>query len=762
MAFVVPSLLPAQSIRGIVCDENGTGIASALVRIPALHRSLLTDTGGSFVFSGILPGRYVVEAQRVGHIRSATAAEASKDNPALVRLTLVASPLEIPAVTITAESQPTRWIDASLQADGIDGRELQSRRGQSLGATIAELPGVSSLSGSPLAVKPVIRGLSGQRTLVLADGLRLESQTWDEPQSPEIDVLDIDRIEVIRGPGSVLYGSDALGGVLNAIRPVPPCAEDGAPALRGSVLANLFTNSIQGAGAVSVEGASGAFGYRANVSARSAGDYNTPAGTVASGARVAAGRVFNSGASEINGSLSGTWRQPWGTLSIDAVHFLQTYYIAPEPGRKEYELNVNTMLYDSIPASPKQEILHERAALTASIPSALGRLEISAGGQYNSRREEGVNESEADEQKKEKLGIKPEAQLVLMSGSVDGRLHHLPVGPIEGTLGISTAYQTNATEGMKAIIPGYATWSIAGYVYEVYPATSSLRLTGGIRLDHRSMAVESNAQLNIGAQTIVFSSLSGTAGAAFEVAPPLTLALNIGRGWRAPVAAELFFNGADEGTVRYKVGDPHLVPEHSFNLDLSLRFRSPSVSAEVSVYRNRIDRFIFLAPNGQVNSGLAVYQYEQADATLQGGEFSTQVVVTPWMVVEAGLDVVRGTNEESQSPLPLMPPDRIRAGVRIVPGDLGGVREAFVRLCSRTERTQDRIDRLESSTPGYTVLDLYLGGKVSVVGVDCTIDLAVTNLFDKAYFDHLSRYKNYALDPGRDIVVRVGVPFGLL
>ncbi len=759
--FILSASLSAQTLRGRVLDESGNPIPAASVMIHALERSAQTDEAGRFAFAGVPRGEYVIETVHLGYRESAQRVIVGSGETE-VDMILATTPLEMPALTVTAEAEPTSIRESTLPAAVLEGEKLRRARGQSVGETMESMPGISGFSGSPLAVKPVIRGLSAQRALVLSDGVRIESQTWDEPQSPEIDALDLERIEVVRGAGSVLYGSDALGGVVNAIRADLPSVERGDPALGAAILLNGFSNSAQGAGGISFGGASGVYGYRGNFSIRSASDYSAPAGTTAAGTRRDAGKVFNSGALEIDGSLRAGMRREWGTLTFDASHFGQTYYIAPEPGRKEYELNINTGLYDSLPAAPKQEILHEKGALFAQLPVSFGRLELEAAYQRNSRREEGVSESDADEKKKEALGIKPEAQLVLNSVSLDARAHHNPAGLLTGTAGVSGVYQSNSTEGQKAIIPAYTSWNVAGFLYESLRLAESLRGTGGIRFDSRGLKAEANTQLGNPTTTLNFSALTGSAGFAWELTGDLVLALNAGRGWRAPVAAELFFKGADEGAVRYKLGDATLKPEESFSLDGSLRYSAPFLTAELSLFRNRIGRYIYPAPTTQVIDGLQVYAYRQSDATLAGGEFSLQARLASWLIAGGGFDMVRGTNDATGAPLPFIPADRITAQVRCLAEELLILKNAAFSLRARLYRRQDRIDLLETETPPYTLIDASLGGEVAIAGARCMIDLAVDNLLNRAYFDHLSRYKNYALNPGRNIVLRAEVPVKIL
>jgi len=760
LALLIINPVQSQTLTGTVQDEEGHPLTSATVLLPALQRWTSTDNHGTFTFAKLPKGRYLVEASLIGYAKTSLEVDVPTETPPI--LTMHSSPLEMPEVTVTAEAQPAVLRNVTLPTTVLDGRTLERDRGASLGQTIGRTPGVSGLSGGPFSVRPVIRGLSGQRVLVLADGERLESQSWDEPQSPEVDILDADRIEIVRGAASVLYGSDAIGGVVNAVRKEIPSADEHVAPLSGTVRLNAFSNNPQGAAALSVSGVGAGLGYRANFTTRIAGDYSTPGGITASGRKVSAGTVFNSGAQEFNGSLAVGMNRDWGTVFLDAAHFGQGYQIAPEPGRKEYEYNVNTGVYDSLPAAPHQEILHERATIGTLLPTSIGRLEFLGTWQRNYRREEGVKESEADEKKKESLGIKPEAELILNTVTLEAKAHHLPVGDFYGTIGGTVSFQNNVTEGQKAIIPGYNALTAGAFLYEVYQPARTIRITGGVRYDSRQLDVDANTQLGNSSQTRRFDSFTATGGIAWNVRSFMTLALNAGRGWRAPVAAELFFNGADEGAVRYKIGTATLRPEESLNLDASLRFSLTRWQMEFSAFRTTIDRYIFLTPSGFQIGSLDVYRYVQANASLVGGELWLRGTPLSWLIIHAGADLVHGTNEETNNPLPLIPAGRVRIGARLVGEHTWGINMPYCYVNATLVARQNRPGPFETASPPYTLVDAGVGGTLAAGSTDIALDLAVQNLLDRSYYDHLSRYKNFALNPGRNLSLKASVPFTIL
>ncbi|MGH7456730.1 MAG: TonB-dependent receptor, partial [bacterium] len=222
-----------------------------------------------------------------------------------------------------------------------------------------------------------------------------------------------------------------------------------------------------------------------------------------------------------------------------------------------------------------------------------------------------------------------------------------------------------------------------------------------------------------------------------------------------------FVNGVHEGTVRYDIGDSTLKPEASLNLDLSVRYATARVQGEITGFHNRINRFIFASPTGEIEpvSGFDKYQLKQADATLLGAELSLQAQAATWLILEGGANFVRGTNDKTEQPLPLIPANRFKLGARITKAAWGKLANPYVAVSTKMVNAQNRIEVFETKTNGYTLFDVGIGAEIPLGPDKINFDFAVENLFDKAYRDHLSRYKEYALNPGRTITLKASLPF---
>jgi len=712
-------------LSGRIVDEKGVPLSNVTVSLPALQRHTLTDSSGHYLFRDLPPGVYAVECSAVGFAKEVATVDV-RTALGTLDFTLHVSPFDLGKVTVTARPQPSDALSLPEPLASLDGRQLDRQRGQGVIQSIEELPGVAASSRGPLNMKPVIRGLTSYRVVVAEDGVRHQNQQWDDEESPEISALDVERIEVERGPNSVLYGSDALGGVVNIIRAGWDFGDVRAPMLGGKLLLNGFSNNRQAASELMLFGEVGTVGYRATVGGQSASDITTPAG-----------KLDNSGAGEFNGrGVVGTKRE-WGNASVDYSHLNQEIRIHPDP---------EGPLADT---RPIQKAQHDR--LNAHLDFQLRglRIELNNNWQRNERQ----------------LWETDTVDLVLDSYTFDARVHHRPIGHLYGTFGTTLTVQTNATLGSEPMIPAFRQVNFGSFLFEQFDL-DNLSFSGGIRFDNRKLSVNQNEDLNVAAQTLRYTTVSGALGCVWRVFKPLGLAINVGRGWRSPTVEELFVSGVDvdEPPIRHVAGDPTLEPEASLSIDCSIRYVASKMTGELAVFNNRISRYIYLAPTGTKDSatGFDNYAHRQTNALLSGGEFRCQAQVIDWLLVNFGGDYVRGENEAISRPLPLIPAARLLCGARVIRSSVLKFTNVYLDLSTRTAVAQNRVDLLETGTPGYTLTHLGLGGEVQTGSGPIRIDLSADNLFNVAYRDHLSRYREYALDPGRNVSLKILVPFSVL
>jgi outer membrane receptor protein involved in Fe transport len=297
----------------------------------------------------------------------------------------------------------------------------------------------------------------------------------------------------------------------------------------------------------------------------------------------------------------------------------------------------------------------------------------------------------------------------------------------------------------------------------------------GARGDVHHISADANATLHLAAQSRTLSAFSGDLGAVFRPVERLAISGNVGRAFRAPTLFELFTNGPHLGEDRYEVGLPNARPELSFNTDLMVRWQAGRVSGQVAGYRNQIDNYLFVQPtDSQVTvaleegdtASLPLYQFTQtARAVLWGLDVAAEVEPLPFLTLRGRFDFVRGTNEQTGEPLPLMPPPRgdLEAELHTLgpqaSGPVGGAGRAYLNVGTELVARQDRLGPFDTPTGGYALLNLGAGLARELWGREFALDVRVRNVADARYTDFLSRYKLFAYGQGRNVIFRGSMRF---
>ena len=706
------------TLAGRVVDRDGQGLADATVLMAELHRVTTTGPDGAFRFPAVPPGRYTVVVRRVGYAARVSEVEVGT-GPA--ELTLLPAAVQVEPVTVTATRQPIDALGSPLPVAGLSGDRLRRAQSVSLARALETLAGVRTLSTGESIGKPMIRGLAGARVLVLGNGSRLEDYSWSDEDGPSVDARLAERVEVIRGPASVLYGSDALGGVVNVIPAELPDANGGPAFTRSGLELSGATNNAELGGALRLEGASGRLGWRATAIGRHAADLHTPAG-----------ELDNTGFGALSGEAAVGLRGSRGGAAVRYARYGGEF--------KLLEANGPPAAPATGEAGPERKLADDRVQIAGDY--RFGSVRLEAKGQW---------------QRHSLIEVSEEAtafDLLLNTATLDVLLHH-PAGPrVRGTIGASGLYQTNDTRGPIPLVPGARVRAAALFAFEQATLGRWSLLAGG-RVDARHLGADSNAALGLSPQTRDYVAWSANVGFVYRPMPSLALAANLGRAWRAPTLFELFANGPHVGEARYEVGRPTLRPEAAANLDVSARWQGGRVSGEVAGYRNGIGRYIFLAPTSNTVGGLRVYDYDQADAVLAGMEASLEALA--WPVVTIGLrgDATWGTNRTTDEPLPSVPAPRATVSVELHSAAGAWSGRPHVGVEAEFVGRQTRLNPLDIPTAGYTLLNVDAGAEARLLGRAVRVDLAVRNAADASYRDFLSRYKEFALNPGRNVIVRV-------
>jgi iron complex outermembrane recepter protein len=724
-AAVAVAQRPAHEVAGRVVDTAGTPLAEARVRLVELGRTQLTGADGRFRFSAVATGSYTLSVARLGRLpetrRVAVPGQADR-----LEVSLRESRVQLAAVQITASTGATRAQDSPQPTAVMEGAELRTAQGSALGETLEQVPGVRSLSMTTGIGKPVIRGMTHYRVVTLDNGQRSETQAWGHDHSPNVETGAAERVEVIKGPASVLYGSDALGGVVNVVAPPVPDAIDGPAFVRGRV-GTIYNHNIRGAdGTLSLEGASGGFGARAALVARGSGDMRTPAGVLDN---------TNNRALSTEGAVG--YRGAWGAVTARYTGRGERIEIFDDP--------VKFPGYTGF-----QRIDTHRGSVEATLPVGRARLQVNGGYEQNLRREFPRDDA-------------PVADLGLFVRNWTGfaQLHHPEVGPFAGTLGVSAMTSAFQNQGSKQLIPSSDTRNVGVYAFE-QAELGRWRATLGARYDWRALATDGEARIGVAAQRRTFGAVTGSAGLLYRLTESVSLVTNVGRGFRAPAAPDLFANGFHEGTRAFERGNPDVGVETSLNTDLGVRVASRSVSAELTGFVNRVDGYVYLRPFGTGGSAFDSLQVVQGDARLAGVEGRAAYKPLSFLTLQLSGDYVRGDNLTVDVPLTFIPPLRVVYGVRLERGhehERGGVRAPYFTASAETNARQARLDPRDVGPPGYTTLTLGGGFSRLTPRGALTVDVTLRNALDVQYRSFMSRYKEFAYGPGRALVLRISTGF---
>lgn len=750
-------------LHGIVEDSiTGRPLRDAEVRVEwtvgavARSREAHTDGNGRFDFRDLPAAAVRVRVRVLGYAPSTQVIDLARADR-LLTVHLVTATTVLQEVAVRADTLAER-LGRVMATNTLDAAALASTRGQTLGETIKNLPGVAVIQFGPSIAKPVIRGLNSQRVLVMNAGLRQEDQQWGTEHAPNIDSFDADAVTVVRGAATVLYGPDALGGVVRVDRAAVP--DTGGA--HGDIALNAFSNSRQGALSLGVQGADlslpgiGTTGYRLRLTSRVAGNGAAPDYYLS-----------NTGFRELNGSLALGVRRAWGHADVVLSRFGTELGVL----RQAHVGNFND-LQRSMTTAPRDSAFsyaigrpNQRVGHTTLRARSVFRLrdqqelEVVYGFQYNHRRE-------YDNHGPLRFRNEPAFNLKLFSNSLDVRWTHPRWRGWRGTVGTSALAQGNQTLGKAFLIPGYDLWQGAVYAQEEL-ALGRLSIMTGLRGDAISQTTLAYADLGIRspAGTRAWRNMSGSLGAAYLLRDGLDVSVRVARAWRPPTVNERYAQGVHHGTAQYELGDATLDHEASLGFEGSLRYRSATWQLDAATYSNTVSSFIYLQPTQPVftiRGAFPGFRYAQADARLRGVELASSWTPVPRLQLLANGTLVRGTNRENGEPLFDMPADRVTLSARTT-GQRSCLGAWFLGAGTLLVRQQDGVPNgtvYTLPTAGYALLQFEAGSQgLSLMGRRADVSVSVNNALDTRYRDYLSRYRLFVNDAGRDVVVRVTMPF---
>lgn len=760
------------TFSGVVTDAaTHLPLSGVSVYISDTRNGTTTNGKGEYVISNVPEGNHLVEYSHVGFSTLAEQVNISGDTKKDIELS--AAIVENNAVIVTGVSRASQLKKVPFQVEVMRKTELQQTVSTNLIDAITRKAGVSAINTGPAISKPVIRGLGYNRVLTMNDGVRQEGQQWGDEHGIEIDEASVNKIEILKGPASLVYGSDAMAGVVNIITNVPVERNT----LKANIGSNYQTNnrlrSLYGNIAGNVNG----FSWNLYGTTRAAEDYKNKYD----------GYVFNSKFQEHNAGGYVGYNGNWGFSHLIISSFdlkpglvegdrdSTGAFVKPIVGGGEAAATNADFKTTSL-LIPYQHIRHFKIASDNNFKLGQNNLSLNVAFQRNRREEFGNPDDPAERA----------LFFDLKTTTYAAQFHLKEKNGWKPSIGSNGMYQTNTNLGVEQLIPDYKITD-AGVFAFVEKDIKALTISGGARFDTRHVETQSLLDEDGNAKSSGFkkdfSNFSGSAGLAYQASRNVNLKLNIARAFRAPSVSELASNGSHEGTIRYEYGDVNLKSEISTQVDASVEMNSRHVSLNLAGYVNSFSNFIFYRKLSAAAGGdslinvdgtdLTAFKFDQRKAMLAGVEATLDIHPHPidWLHFQNTFSFVEGSLKEAiegTKNLPFIPAAKLLTELR---GDFkkigNNVSNFYVKLELDNNFRQNRAFtafNTETATKGYSLLNAGIGTDFTSKGKTLfTLNLSANNLGDVAYQSHLSRLK-YAAEnmvTGRTGVYNMGRNFSI-
>lgn len=731
------------TVTGKVMDTDDQPLPGANIIIPELHTGTITDSTGAFVLEAMPSGVFTLQVSYLGH--ETVVREIDTDHDAgNVLIKMHAQPISGKAVVISGGQYSSQHENA-IKIDAISANDLRQLNAPSLVESIAQNPGIDMISGGGAVKTPVIRGMSGSNILFLYNGVRLENYQFSSEHPYLADAMGISQVELIRGPASLLYGSDAIGGVINVIPEIPPDVNK----ISGDIRLRHFSNTEGYEGEAGLKGNTGKFtwGLRGNLYSHK--DY-----------------YDGSGLQVPNSRYNGEGLRSFASLRRSrSLHRLYYYYQAMRAGM------VNDESGPVITGNSRenqywyQDLAHHMLISRSTLFFRHTRLQLNLAYQNNSRKL-----MEEASHKLIDMGLQTINYELKSITSLNQKMTF--------TAGLQGMNQFNRNmEAEVRVLPDYTRTDLALLGLLRLDLSSATHFQLGVRFDNRILNVPEQEKAShahhdeageedpeehetMEPLNRYFGNLSFSAGLTRDITDALLLRLNLASAYRAPNVAELTQDG-EHGT-RYEQGDRDLLPQRNYEADLSIHFHTGEVMIDIAGFYNWVNDYIYLGPTADTSDdGDQIFRYLQSDAQLSGVEISAEF--RPWdrWLLEAGYSMIYAFGSDGEY-LPLMPQDKFTGRIGYLWSGSGLIGDFYLKVGGEYALDQNRTGFGEVSTSGYLLTNLMLGTTFDAAGQPIEFTLNISNLLNEDYADHLSVIKSLGyMNMGRSWQISCRVPFDL-
>lgn len=748
----------AIKLSGHVIDsDTKENLLNATVSLIESGRTIITNENGDFVFNNLCAGNYTI---RITHVSCDTVLQKIALVKALhIDFNLPHAINTLGAVVVAG----VRGIQNTGIKEELTGRELEETRGLSLAEALSKLNGVSMLQTGSTIAKPIIHGLHSNRILTINNGVRQEGQQWGNEHAPEIDPFIADNLVVIKGVDELRYGSDAIGGVIM----VNPKPLRHLPGSYGEFNTAYFTNNRQYVVSGMFEQQLKklpAFSYRLQGTFKKGANVTTPNY-----------RLNNTGLQEENFSVTLGWKKT--KYNLEAFYSQFHNKVGIFSGSHIGNLtDLKNAIAASKPADvflgedtynierPYQDVLHRLFKLKGNFTKGASKFNVLLAAQYNHRKEYDVVRSSTFKSAQLNLGI--------LTLSEDVSWDHPVIKKIQGTVGLSSMQQDNSYSG-RYFIPNYFSTMFGGYWIEKWSA-HKWELQGGLRFDIKNIDTKrllyNGSEIN---HVFNYSTLASSFNTSYKFSQGVKANISITLANRAPYVNELLSDGIHHGTATYEQGDINLKTETSVNIAAGFSYanKAKTFSADVTLYNNNIRNFIYQQPKPDdpvltIAGAFPKLKYQQTDALLRGVDLALNYYFTKHIELTSKASVLRAYNRSIDDWLISIPSDRWTNELTYNFNNQGKIKETYLSLefanvFKQTRVPSDKNGKQDYKQPpaGYSLINADVSSIVTLGKIPVTVSVGIRNLLNKSYREYLNSFRYFIDDIGRNISIRLKVPF---
>ncbi|NBC81848.1 MAG: TonB-dependent receptor [Bacteroidetes bacterium] len=775
-------------ISGKVIDENGKALPGATVVLNLDQKGVVTDTAGTFVFSGLRAGEYEITVSFLGYKEFHQRIYLRKNVDLDIQLS--PSTMSLQEVVVVDHHNLQRKKEEPLGIEIVGKDYIKQNLGGSLMSSLERLPGVTTIDIGSGHSKPVIRGLSFNRVVVVENGIKHEGQQWGVDHGLEIDQYAADNIEVIKGPESLKFGSDAIGGVVNIKQNEIPAQNTfaGTVDISGQSNNNLLGTSL------SLQGRKEWFFAKVRATIVDYADFKVPTDSVYIYSYRTAlhnNRIRNVAGNELNyhATIGIITRDVQSKLYISQTHsksgfFANTHGFEPR--------NIDTELHDKSDRDtqdPYQNVSHLKIINISKWRSQNLQVEAELGFQRNFRQEwsqyvsHGYMPAVFPDSLPFRSDLERQFKKDYFSGNI--RADYKVNNNLSLSIGLNSNYQDNRIDGRGFIIPAFQQSVFGGHLLTKYAFSEKSAIRIGGRFDYSkihtdpyydwfpSPVIEGNDTSFQHLQRALeidrrFSNGSFSVGYNYNAAN-WTYKANIGKSFRVPTAKELSANGVNYHRFSYEVGNPGLSPEISWQADVGVEYNGKKMAAGISPFMNYFSNYIYLNPTYRhdrlYGNGNQIFNYTQSRVFRYGGEIHAHYQVIPPIKLGVIGEYVYSeqlSGEKKGFTLPFSPPPSVILNMKYQRKKTMIIENAYLSLDYKITATQNNIVPPEETTDGYQVINIAFGGNFSINNQMLSLSFQVQNLLNSKYFNHTSYYRLINVpEPGRNFILNISLPFSV-